>query len=53
MKDWDDLVKVADTLGKPILEFVGKGADGEDQHLFYVSEGGAYYVWEFGSRNQG
>ena len=46
MEKWEDLVKVADTLGKPILEFNGWKPDAGPQHVFYVSDSGAHYVYE-------
>ena len=45
MEKWEDLVKVADTLGKPILEFVDKG-QGFTRYLFWVLDGQTTYVYE-------
>ena len=45
---WDDLVKVADTLGKPILELYGQQVGVPTYRLFYVLDGDTSYVYEFG-----
>lgn len=50
VESWGDLVKVADTLGKPILEFVGKKPRGGSLHLFYAFDGDVYYIYEFEPR---
>lgn len=46
MEKWEDLVKVADTLGKPILEFDQEEA-GETRHAFCVLDGETRYYYEF------
>jgi hypothetical protein len=38
MERWEDLVKVASTLGKPILEFLDMGA-GFTHHVSWVVDG--------------
>jgi len=43
---WEDLVKVSDTLGKPILEFVERSKSGDAQHSFAVLDGDAVYVFQ-------
>jgi len=45
MEKWEDLVKVADTLGKPILEFMDKG-EGFTRYVFWVLDGETTYIYE-------
>jgi len=45
MGKWEDLVKVADTMGKPILEFVDKG-EGFTHYVYRVKDGEATYIFE-------
>jgi len=49
MEKWEDLVKVADTLGKPILEFVDKG-EGYIHYMFWVLDGQTSYTYEANSK---
>jgi hypothetical protein len=44
MESWEDLVKVADTLGKPVLYFINRAEAGEE-HLFYVLDGPTCYIY--------
>ena len=45
MEKWEDLVKVADTLGKPILEFLDRG-EGFTHHVFWVVDTDTTYLFE-------
>jgi len=45
MEKWEDLLKVADALGKPILEFVDEG-EGFTHSLFWVLDGQTTYIYE-------
>jgi len=45
MEKWEDLVKVADTIGRPILEYVDRG-EGFTHHVFWVLDGYTTYVYE-------
>ncbi len=47
VRSWEDLIRVSDTLGKPILRFALPGA--LPGHTFYVRDGSTNYVFEFGS----
>ena len=49
MEKWEDLVKVADTMGKPILEFVDKG-QGFVHYAYWVRDGESTYVFETTSK---
>lgn len=49
LDSWEDLVKVADTLGKPILELYGQQVGVATYRLFYVLDGDTSYVYEFGA----
>jgi hypothetical protein len=49
MGKWEDLVKVADTMGKPILEFVDKGV-GYIHYVYWVRDGDLAYVFETTSK---
>ena len=49
MAKWEDLVKVADTMGKPILEFVDKG-EGFTRYVYWVKDGESSYVFEASSK---
>lgn len=51
MEKWEDLVKVADTMGKPILEFVDKG-EGFTHHVYWVLDGDTTYVFEATSKTK-
>jgi hypothetical protein len=44
MYDWEDLVHVADMLGKPILQFRYHRPD-DTRHFFYVLDGSVQYVY--------
>jgi hypothetical protein len=46
VESWGDLVKVAESLGKPILRLYG-GAGGSEGRLFYVRDGPLCYLFEF------
>jgi hypothetical protein len=47
METWEDLLKVADTLGKPILEFHEEGAGELISRTFWVLDGETTYRYEF------
>jgi len=49
MEKWEDLVKVADTLGKPILKFADRG-EGFTRYLFWVLDGETTYLYEATSK---
>jgi len=49
MEKWEDLVKVADTMGKPIFEFVDRG-DGFTHHVYWVQDGNTTYLFEATSK---
>lgn len=44
LKDWSDIVKVADTLGRPILRFRGPGST-DLPPLFFVRDGTSCYIF--------
>ena len=44
VRDWDDLVHVADMLGKPILRYVLRTRTPQ-RYFFYVLDGGAQYIY--------
>jgi hypothetical protein len=44
MRDWMDIVRAADMLGKPILH-LRNDAEGQVRHLFYVVDGAIQYVY--------
>jgi hypothetical protein len=46
MSTWEDLVKVSDTLGKPIIEFIEGNADAPKLHSFWVLDGEVMYIFE-------
>jgi len=46
---WEDLVKVADTMGKPILEFVDKGR-GFTHYIYWIEDGESTYIFETTSK---
>jgi len=51
IEKWEDLVKVADTMGKPILEFVDKG-QGFIHYVFWIKDGESAYVFEITSKQK-
>jgi len=51
VEKWEDLVRVADTLGKPILEFVDKG-QGFAHYVYWVLDGYSTYVYEVTYRSK-
>jgi len=51
MERWEDLVRVADTLGKPILEFTDKG-EGFAHYVYWVLDGYSTYVYEVTYRSK-
>jgi len=44
IRDWDDLIHVADMLGKPILRYVLRKRD-PPRHFFYVLDGPIQYIY--------
>ena len=50
MEKWDDLVKVADTMGKPIMEFAERG-EGFVRRVYWVLDGETSYVFETTSKS--
>jgi hypothetical protein len=42
---WEGLVRVADMLGKPILRYEQRAADGEWRYFFYVLDGETQYTY--------
>jgi len=51
IEKWGDLVKVADTMAKPILEFVDKG-QGFIHYVYWVKDGESTYVFEITSKQK-
>ena len=48
IREWADLVRVSDTLGKPILRFSPGPTDGG--HVFYIRDGSTTYLYDYDFR---
>jgi hypothetical protein len=49
MESWEDLLKVATVLRRPILKFAEQKSEGLSHHMFFVTDGETNYVFEFQS----